>query len=42
MEIPEEKENRAKEIIEVIMAKNVSKLKIPNNRSRKLREHQAG
>lgn len=35
MGIPEEKKRPAKEILEVIMAENVSKLKIPNDRSNK-------
>lgn len=40
--IPEGKENRAKGIFEVVMAERVSKWKIPSNRPKKLREHQAG
>lgn len=40
--IPESKENRARGIFEVIMAENISKLKIPNDRSKRLREHLAG
>lgn len=36
------RDNRAEEILEVIMAKNFPRLEKPNHRSRKLREFQAG